>query len=461
MKFTKTLIALSVSLSTIAIAAPTTSTQNTASNTPPPLLMRPQTATPVAPQGPQTINRTVAVVNEEVITLNQVNQEVTKMRAQISPQQAQQLTSLQLQQQALQQLINQSLMMQMAERQKITVSDEKVQATISQVLAQNNMSEAQLRQQLSQSGISFDAYRQTIRDQLIVSELQQQSVASQVYISPQEVQRYIDRNLSSQQKPIEYLVENILLTTNEHRDAQATIALANQIITEVQSGKMTFEQAAKQYSESSNAQDGGSLGWRSLESIPTEYQDAIIDLSVGQVSKPISTAQGIQLVYLAKTRDPNQSFIEQYKVSQIVIDLSPVVDDANAKAQLERIITAIHNGATFADQARANSQNYDTASKGGDMGWQSLQQMPTQIADMVKLLPLNQLSTPFKVGNSWQIIQVENKRDFNNTAEVQKMQAMNALFQQKAQQAIRAWMISLRENAYINVIDKNLDTPES
>lgn len=458
MKLTKIMIAISTVSSSVAIAVPTNN--QIQSNSPPPLLMRAQTPTVAPAQGPQLINRTVAVVNEEAITLNQINQEVVKLRAQMPPQQAQQVPTIQLQQQALQQLINQNLMMQMAKRQNITVSEDRVQAAISQVLSQNNISEAQLRQQLSQSGISFDTYRQTIRDQLIISELQQQSVASQVYISPQEIQRYIDRNITANQKPTEYLVKNILLTTNQNRDAQATMVLAQQIVDEVRSNKLTFQQAAKEYSDSSNAQDGGSLGWRSLENIPSAYQDAVIDLTPGQVSQPISTEQGIQIIYLAQTRDPNQSMIEQFNVSQIVINLSPVVDDASAKAQLQRIINAIKNGASFADQAKANSQSPDTASKGGDMGWQSLQQMNPQIAEQVKSLAEKTVSQPFKVGDSWQIIIVNGKRDFNNTAEVQKMQAVNALFQQKAQQAIRTWMISLRENAYIKVLDSKLDTPE-
>jgi peptidyl-prolyl cis-trans isomerase SurA len=98
---------------------------------------------------------------------------------------------------------------------------------------------------------------------------------------------------------------------------------------------------------------------------------------------------------------------------------------------------------------------------GGDMGWVTLSTQPAALAQAIKSAELNKVSPPFKVNNSWQVIEVLAKQNKDDTTSYQKDQAMVALFNENAQQALKTWMLSLRDSAYVEIVDKDLSLPEA
>src|SRR5690606_33911918 len=72
-------------------------------------------------------------------------------------------------------------------------------------------------------------------------------------------------------------------------------------------GEMDFNAAAVRYSDSPNALDGGDLGWRSMDEIPTAFVDTLKTMSPGQVVGPLRGASGFQLLKLVETRDASQA----------------------------------------------------------------------------------------------------------------------------------------------------------
>jgi peptidyl-prolyl cis-trans isomerase SurA len=126
-----------------------------------------------------------------------------------------------------------------------------------------------------------------------------------------------------------------------------------------------------------------------------------------------------------------------------------------------RILNSLDNGQSFADLAKANSDAVDDAMSGGDMGWVTLSTQPAALAQAIKSAELNKVSPPFKVNNSWQVIEVLAKQNKDDTTSYQKDQAMVALFNENAQQALKTWMLSLRDSAYVEIVDKDLSLPEA
>ncbi|MBK2124144.1 peptidylprolyl isomerase [Fangia hongkongensis] len=454
-------------LSSTAIA------QEQSTNSPPTLLQNPSliqknmTKLPevkTTPKGKHIINEIVAVVNDEPITLSELNAEVVKTKAQLQEQPNAQLPdTLTLQRQVLQQLINQTIALQMAKRQGISVSDDEVNASIAQILAQNGMSLDALKTRLKHSNLSFEDYFNTVKHQMIINKLQQRAIAGKVYIPPQDIQKYIKTHFSD--NSVTYTVQNILLALPQNAtDAQKNTELkkANDIINDIKAKKISFSAAAQKYSQSTNASSGGSLGSRKLSELPQIYADAVATLQAGEIAPPFIANGGIQIIKLDDKQVPESAkhYVDQYKVSQIVIDTSPIVDNEQAKAKLSRIITAIDNGQSFADAAKANSQNHDNASDGGNMGWIDPNTLSPVLASKIKTTKIGKISTPFQVGNQWQIIQVNDKRKEDNTKAYQTEQATNALFQQNAQQALKTWMLSLRDSAYVKILDDKLKLPE-
>ncbi|WP_119327703.1 peptidylprolyl isomerase [Cysteiniphilum halobium] len=436
-------------------------------DTPPALLQKPESTHTqgTAIKGKHLINEIVAIVNNQAITLDQLNIEVAKTKAQLdSNPNAQIPDDLTLQRQVLQQLINQTIALQMAKRQGITVSDDEVNNSIAKVTAQNGITLAQLKQKLKASNLDYSTYYKTVKEQLIINKLQQRAVAGKVYISPTEVDKYIKKHFSDNQT--EYLVNNIVLSLPDNptiEDQQKVITHAKEIIQSIKDKKITFADAAKKYSQAGNASSGGSLDWKTINALPSIYQNEVESLQNGQISAPFIANGSVQIIKLADSKTPESAkhFIEQYHVQQIVINTSPVVTDSDAKAKLMRILTALDNGQSFSDLAKANSDAPDNADNGGDMGWISLNSQPPALAQAIKAAKLNKVSTPFKVNNNWQIIEVLAKRKQDDTANYQKEQAMMALFNENAQQALKTWMLSLRDSAYVEIVDQNLNLPEA
>lgn len=411
------------------------------------------------------INEIVAIVNDQVITLSQLNIEVEKTKAQFdSNPNAQIVDNLTFQHQVLQQLINQTIALQMAKRQGISVTDNEVDNSIAEVIAQNSITLQQLKQKLRAFSLDFSIYYQTVKDQLIINKLQKSAVAGRVYISPTEVDKYIKSHFSDIQT--EYLVNNIVLYLPDNQTAKEqnnVIAQAKNIIQLIKDKKVTFSEAAKKYSQASNANSGGSLDWKTINKLPSIYQNEVKTLQNGQISTPFIANGSVQIVELAdsKTYASAKHFIEQYHVQQIVINNSPLMSDNQAKAKLIRALAALNNGQSFSDLAKENSDARDKADSCGNMGWISLSGQSPALGKAIKTAKLNKVTVPFKVDNSWQIIKVLAKRKQDDNANYQKQQAMIVLFNKKAQQALKTWMLSLRNSAYVEIVDKKLNFPKA
>lgn len=416
-------------------------------------------------QDRQLVNEIVAIVNDQAITLEELNVEVAKTKAQLDGNPRAQIPDkLTLQRQVLQQLINQTIALQMAKRQGISVTDDEVNNAIAEVTAQNGITLPQLKEKLKASKLDFSDYYQTVKDQLLINKLQQRAVAGKVYISPAEVDKYIKKHFSDNQT--EYLVSNIVLSLPNdpsQTDKEAVLKKAKEIIQSIKDNKMTFAQAAEKYSQAGNATSGGSLDWKTLSNLPTIYQDEVQTLQNGQMSEPFIANGSVQIIQLVNSKVPDSAkhFVEEYQVRHIVINTSPIVTDNDAKAKLMRILNSLDNGQSFADLAKANSDAVDDATNGGDMGWITLSTQPAALAQAIKSAELNKVSPPFKVNNSWQVIEVLAKQNKDDTTSYQKDQAMMALFNENAQQALKTWMLSLRDSAYVEIVDKDLSLPEA
>jgi peptidyl-prolyl cis-trans isomerase SurA len=413
---------------------------------------------------PILLNETIAIVNNGVVTSSELAEGVQQARAQISNEGIAAPNKTTIERQVLQQLILQKLAMQLADRNNIKVSNMEISQTISTIVEQNKTTLSQLKQQLKISGVSYKEYRQNLKTQLTINKLQQQAVAGSIFISPKDIDQYIAKHHDAAQIS-EYEVQHILLPLPESHTPEATAKAVEkaQILTEdIRAGKLSFTEAAAKYSQSGDALEGGKLGWKTADQLPDIFASKVVTMKEGEISKPFQAGGNLHILYLAKEKQlaTQKHYIEQYNASQIVINVTPVVSDDQAKSQLERILIDLKNGASFSDLAKSNSQDYDNANKGGNMGWITLTEVPFKVSKEIEQTAIGKVSQPFKSDDAWQIIKVINQRKKDDTAEYIRQQAANVLFQQKAQQAVKSWMMSLKDNAYIHIINPKLKMSE-
>lgn len=421
-------------------------------------------ATPVTPAAPVNvasatmINRVVAIVNEDVITQDQLNAAINQAKMQISQSGNPVPNTLALQQQVLQQLILQTIALQLAKVNNIVVSNNTVQQTIQTLLQQDQMTQAELVQSLQQAGITLAQYQQTIRNQLIITRLEQQAVAGSIMVTPSEIDAFMAARAKLPNPDTEYDISHILLALPTN-PTPAVIAEYQQkaatIVAELNAHKLTFASAAIQYSAAPDALKGGDLGYRTLNQLPTLFVKAIPNMTVGSIVGPIQDANGFHIITLdgVKTPPAKQHFVTQYQVRTIVIDTNPVMSDTHAEALLLQLKQSLQNGANFATLAADNSQDSATRTQGGNLGWVTPNTLNDAIlATQIQSLPVNTISQPFKDGNTWRIIEVTATRQQNDTAEYERQQAANTLFRQKAENALQTWQDKILGESYVQIV---------
>jgi peptidyl-prolyl cis-trans isomerase SurA len=408
------------------------------------------------------VNRTVAIVNDGVITQSQLDTAVNLQRMQASSAGITMPNDLAVQQQSLQALITQTAALQLANRNQITVSDQAVTDSIRQILERSHHTNEELIQNLEKFNLSESDYREFIQHQLILRALAEKAIASNITVTPDEVSAYLAQQKSAGDSPETYHVAHILISLPSNpspEDIAKTKAKAEDVAKQIQAG-LDFSTAAIQYSASGDASTGGDLGSQPLNMLPTLFVGPVKNLKPGEVSAPFSSPSGYHLIKLisVQTEAPVAHVVTQYQIKQILIRTSPVVSNEQAKTILDHLKIALENGKSFETVARENSQDPMSAGKGGLMEFASIEDLGPYYASIVQRLKPGQLSEPFQIQGGWALIQLVQTREHDDSADFMKREASNAIFQKKAMDAMDTWEAQVRGESYVNILDPALNS---
>lgn len=410
-----------------------------------------QLLTPAAPAS-EPLDRIVAVVNDDVILQSQLNDAVLSVQQQYAGHTEQLPPMNVLQQQVLNRLVLMRLQIQKAQDQGIRVSDADIDQAIQGVAQQNNLSLDQLRTEVERSGSSFAAFREQIGDQITVQRLHQNVVQDAVTISDSE----IDNLLSSPTyKSGEVHLAHIQISIPAGGDAaaiQASQAKAGAALAAIKGG-MDFNAAAIRYSDASDALEGGDLGWRRLDEIPPAFADSIATMKPGDVSPALRGPTGFHILKLVGQRDSSRKMVTELHARQILIRPSELVtpEQAEQKARdlYQRIVDKHED---FATMAKEYSKDDTSANVGGDMGWFPKEAWGKTIANQLDQLKDNEVSKPFQSQAGWHILQKLGERQSDQTVQLARDQARQAIGTRKSEQTYEDYLRDLRSNAYIDVL---------
>lgn len=247
------------------------------------------------------VDNIVAVVNDDVITKQELDLVTNQMRSQLPKGKS--VSAADLEQQALAQLIRKDLLVQAAKRANIRLSNADVNEAIEQFAAQRNMTAKELIQRIAKEGISENQLRRTMTENLLAQKIEQSEVMGKSQVSDAEIDDAIAR-AQQEGRPLpppitaySYHVQHILLKN----DNDITRKLIEQIAQQARSGA-SFEQLARQYSQDGSAQNGGDLGWIiDGETVPP-FEAAVKSLQPGQISMPVRTQFGWHVIRLIDVR---------------------------------------------------------------------------------------------------------------------------------------------------------------
>lgn len=174
------------------------------------------------------------------------------------------------------------------------------------------------------------------------------------------------------------------------------------------------------------------------------------------VTREEVVALGQKMLDEAKSQGTAQKVTgKEYEVRHILLKLNPMLNDAQAKAELTRIRSDIIAGKmTFADAALKYSKDYLSGANGGSLGYAFPESYALQFAQTVAQSKQGVISAPFKTEFGWHILEVIGTRDGDRTADAYTQKAYEHLVNSQLQDANKDWVKALRKTADIQYFNK-------
>ena len=410
----------------------------------------------------QVIDGVIAIVNDTPILRSQLDRAVAQASAQLQAQNKPVPPAQQLYPQVLDQLITKQIQLDIIKRQGLQAEENAVNAALTNLAQQNGVASlAEFQQKLdAQRAGSYQALRQKVSEDLAIQTLQQQQLASRIKISDQDVDNFLKSPESNALEKSQYRTLHIRVPfvadaagkTSDKQKKQA-LTVATQIAKNLQAENANIEQIMTDAQTNYNAQiQGGDMGYHVAAELPTELSKNITALEVGQVTNPIATAEGYNVIKLVDKRGGQQKIIDQWHTRHILISPSTALPADMAKQQIDTIYEKLRQGEDFATLASTYSKDPGSASNGGDLGWVSEGDMVPSFEAMMKKTSVNDYSVPFQTQFGWHIVKVDEKRQKDVSDVYRKNMAREILYQRMAPQALDDWMQDLRAQAYVKIM---------
>lgn len=315
------------------------------------------------------------------------------------------------------------------------------------------MAPEEFRKVLEREGIPYAKYREDVRREVTIQRMREREIDSKVFVSDAEVDNYLATVNVQAGGESEYLLAHILVRVPEQsspEQIEQRRARAEEALAKVKAGE-AFAQVAATWSDAPDAQQGGSLGWRTPARMPSVFVDSVRAMKKGQVSGVLRSPAGFHIVTIVDERGRNQpSVVQQTHVRHILIKVSELTSDVEAKAKIDRIRERIDGGAKFDDQARVNSEDASSA-KGGDLGWVAAGDLVPDFQAAMDRLKVNEVSQPVRSPFGWHLIEVLERREQDVSKERQRDQARLALRQRKADEQFQEFVRQTRDRAYVEI----------
>lgn len=244
----------------------------------------------------EVVNRIVASVDGDPITLYELNQYEAKQRT-LMPN-----AELPGQREVLQGLITEKLLAKEIAAKGIQVRDEDIDRYIDHIKQANHVDDEQLKEVLKRQGLDYAKYRDQIRQEIEKVQLMNREIRSKVNVSPEDVQRYYEAHKTQYERPARVKVRQIMLRLSPSAPdeiVQAVMQRIEDLRAKVLKGE-DFAKVAKENSEGPAAADGGDLGEIEPSKVLPEFEAALSKMKEGEVSEPIRTKMGLHLLKLEK-----------------------------------------------------------------------------------------------------------------------------------------------------------------
>ncbi len=269
------------------------------------------------------VDRIVAVVNDEVITLSELDEAAAPLYRKYLPRAKDPVERenliRQIRRRVLQQMIDEKLLAQEAKRLEIKVSDQEIDSFIQRLKEQNHLSDEKFREFLAAQGLSYEDYRKQVAEQIKRIKLIQGHIRERIVVTPEEIKDYYRKHYLKGNNTVYELAAIIITGPEAEQKAKAAYE-------ELKKG-VPFKEVAAKYSSLKGSGEG--LGRFKPEELAPQVREVVAKLKPGQYSKPVKVGESWQIfklvalktegaVPLAEVRPEIENKLRQEKIDQLL-----------------------------------------------------------------------------------------------------------------------------------------------
>lgn len=401
------------------------------------------------------MDRIAVIVDQDVIMQSEIEERLGAVKAQLAAQpNARMPPDDVLYDQVRERLIIESLQLQLADRAGVRISDDELNQALAGIAAQNNMNIEQFRSALERDGMSWAQMREQVRREFAISRVQQGIMRRRIDITEAEVENFLESELGEAVTADEYRIAHILLELPERPTADDLREVRDQaqsLYKELEQGA-DFRSLAMQYSASQDALEGGDMGWRKPEQLPTIFSDVVQDMEAGDIATPIKSGRGYHLIKLqAKRGAAAQGQIEQTRLRHVLIQPNEIRTDEEARDLAMSLREEVIEGRDFEEVAKLYSDDPGSALSGGDLGWSQNGIFVPAFEKTMNETAIGEISQVFKSSHGYHFLEVTDRRVEDFSERFKMNQAENYLRNQKFDEELETWLREIRDEAFVEI----------
>ena len=393
------------------------------------------------------VNEGIVLKSELAVQTEAISKRALAQEMRLPPQNV-------LEEQVLESLIMKQIQLQRADRIGIQISDQMLNSAIATIAEQNGIKFEDMPRLLEADGLSYAAYRREIWEQLLLDQLKRIDVVGRISVAPREIEHCLEDLEDNVVANSEYDLSHIFVSVADSRTAEDYAEAETEALyvhTQLQSGA-DFAEMAVRYSDRENALSGGEMGWRKGDQLPTIYADVVGSMTAGDYSEPIRAVSGYHIVKVNEMRGVNQrSEVEQTRLRHILITPDEIIDDATAEQQLKEAVVQIISGDDFGEVAKLLSDDPGSVNEGGEMGWSSPGAFVPEFEEVANNAEIGVISAPFKSRFGWHILEVLERRMYDNTDEIKESSCIQRVRNGKLEEETELWLRRIRDEAFVDI----------
>jgi len=335
------------------------------------------------------VRKPTAIVNGYVLTRTDVDHRVNLAIA-LNQWKLSDEEKDQLRMQVLRLLIDETIQIQQAKSETLTISGEQIDRSFAGISRRYGRSPDQMRAWLKEVGSSERSFRRQIEGELAWQAVVRRSVNPFINVGDYEIAQII-QNIEASKGTNEYNLREIYISATPERAGEVFQGM-QQMIQQMQQGR-PFEYFA-QYSEATTKSTGGDLGWVRTEMLPAALAQAAQQMQVGQVAGPIEVPGGFSILYLVDKRQVGMPDPRDAKLSlrQLTVKFPPNITQAQATAKVAEFAAVLKatNGCGAVGKA-AETLGADVIDNDSVVA----RDLPPQLQDLILGLQVGQATPPF------------------------------------------------------------------